>query len=850
MASNMGDIRPRTESAPEVHPPVVADIKTAATSRNPRINELYPEAFKPTSLIIPGEEGKEPIEIPLWEIQQNQTRSTGESNESEVLAAPEDERVPLVGLWGSPHILAWHEEPESSNPWRVRMRAAEKTYHALESQGLKPEEPDPEYGEKLEAARTAYEMARAEAVHEDIKSAVHEEIGWREHSINEQKSKPGRNFLGRVMDGYRWLKDKNMSRLERFRDSGRITKGAASLLSLRTGISGALTLGAFLAPGLGTGVFAARRVLAGAGTAFGTYEFLKRRAVGKLANTEDFNDLGRSMGSMMVRNEAGEDVPKDVPIVETKLEDVISWDNLTPENVAEKMHAIIAHAEIQGSWDGLEEVYEKTKMVYEKQMAVAIALGQSVNEQLNEDTKTEWAQLVKQNRLEHGVTGMDVIRHMQDKAREMEKSERSKHRWRVGGSVAAGVVGGFGFSMLRHTQFFSEFFGLNEAQASAALPTESPEIPAEAVSPATDNLGDKITKILEAREAAKTDTSLYFEFAPGEGPIHQARKAIAQAMSEHGEWARLTQGQRIWLEERLWELKREEFYKASNLPAMWHPGDMVPFRRDMVQSVVNEMQDKFKTPEAIQALDTQFRGVKIPWDRYAYKGGYSASLGDHGVRYGLESPAPTDWASREIPKPPSMPETLEGTSNVSVTESAPTSEAGAPSLYDIEVPRVASPEILIEHTALPSNTLPYTVFPTPDMDASRLGGLLEVQPEAMPSDPTAISEIIRFKTGERLSGLASGEYELIAHGTEKISPMRMLDLIKVKGFWDSEHWPEGIHNNNHRDIMHRLRFKDAIIKKLNSLPFEEYKVAQGLDVGEFYERYFVIGKLAKEATAR
>ena len=103
-----------------------------------------------------------------------------------------------------------------------------------------------------------------------------------------------------------------------------------------------------------------------------------------------------------------------------------------------------------------------------------------------------------------------------------------------------------------------------------------------------------------------------------EGYIHEARKALTMYIHEAGksELGDLTKAQKIWAEDRLWDLYREAHPDAVN--KVLHVGDKVEFGRGQIEQVLNEVQDKFGAPEKAAKLSENLKGYvdNVKWDRY------------------------------------------------------------------------------------------------------------------------------------------------------------------------------------------------------------------------------------------
>lgn len=412
-----------------------------------------------------------------------------------------------------------------------------------------------ELGDRYYDARDAYERARAEYVAEDVLKYVHEET-----EILEQRAEAGetKGVFEKLHGAWKWLSEKNMGKV--WDPENRILRVGARMVNLRTAISGALIGAAWMIPGAQVGVLAARQTLAGAGVAFLAY------------------DLQRKYG-------------------EVKAADVSKLEELSPQEVAEKFHALTALAKLKGSWDGLEGAREKLRERYERDMAIAVA----------------W--------------GMDLQGYTWELA-EQEQKKESARKWRA---VGAGVLGGLGLAGLRHFAFGSDVAAGVKAPAPGLPPVH------EGMTPLPGEDASKITAAISASEAIKNATEFSIPFQPGESPLHEARKALALYLSEDESQAfrALTPAEKLWAEERLWKLTQEQLKAAGALKDVWQPGDAIPFKKGAIQQALSELQQKFGSPDKLKALEENLKDYtgKVDWKRYAVAAGHGAWEGDTGVRF-------------------------------------------------------------------------------------------------------------------------------------------------------------------------------------------------------------------------
>lgn len=275
-----------------------------------------------------------------------------------------------------------------------------------------------------------------------------------------------------------------------FDPDSKILKVGARMVNLRTAVGGALLGIAWAIPGAQIGVVAARQLLAGAGTTFLAYELQRRRA-------------------------------------EVKAIDLKNLEELSPNEVAEKFHTLHALAKLKGSWEGLEGAYGEVRARYEELMAVAVGFGIDLQEYTWERVEAE------------------------------EKKEHAR-KWR---SVGAGALGMLGFAALRHVvkggevgHYLKGMFKTPTTEHLASqglLHSTTPE--ADVLLGGHGVSAEKVIGTLRGAEAIQEGAEIPVTFQAGEGPIHEARKALALYLAEHADPStrQFSPVEKIWAEERL-----------------------------------------------------------------------------------------------------------------------------------------------------------------------------------------------------------------------------------------------------------------------------------------------------------
>lgn len=643
--------------------------------------------------------------------------------------------------------IAAAEETEAEALPAPEREQLEKRLEAARAEFLKAEK---EYGDGTRAseelddryydARDAYERARAEYVADDVLKHVHEETEVLKQRVEAGEAK---GLFEKLHGAWKWLSEKNVSKA--YDPDNKILKVGARMLNLRTAISGALIGAAWMVPGAQVGVLAVRQALAGAGTAFLAY------------------DLQRKYG-------------------EVKAADVSGLDEMTPQEVAEKFHALTAFAKLKGSWEGLEGAHAKLRERYERDMAIAVAWGMDLQEYT-------W--------------GLE----------EKEQRKESARKWKA---LGAGVLGGLGLAGLRHLMQSGEIanaFSRMKELIPGGKPTleelasqGTPRLPlsgADVLAPGVKS--EKIIEAISAGEAAKNAAELSVSFQPGESPLHEARKALALYLSEDESQAfrALTPAEKLWAEERLWKITQEQLKSTGALKEVWQPGDKLVFKKEAVEQALSELQQKFGSPEKLKALTENLKDHvgKVDWKRYAVAAGHGAWEGDLGVRLRLPAEA----------------------------------------LADPRVNEKMLDALLEEARRYPGITVPGEEAGTL-LAASEDGGAVVIELDDprhgevfFSAEEAARLELVKDKLAEAISGLDAEEYNAIR-------TMRASDLLK-KSFWqltDETRWPEGT-RQTHVDIMKRLNLKDRIKEAFEALPEGERTDVGGLDVHDFIRTYLLKG---------
>ncbi|MDP3947134.1 MAG: hypothetical protein Q8Q41_00385 [bacterium] len=685
----------------------------------------------------------------------------GESRD--VVGAPEAPARPAEGHREAGSRQGGDEDPPFGGP-REAQPSEEVLKEQLDAARVEFLKAEREYGDGTRAtdevadryneSQEAYERARAEYVVGDVLKYVHEET-----EVLKQRAEAGeaKGLFGKLHGAWKWLSEKNLSKV--FDPNSKILKVGARMFNLRTAISGALIGAAWMIPGAGVGVLAARQALAGAGTTFLAY------------------DLQRKYG-------------------EVKAADVSKLDELSPQEVAEKFHALTAFAKLKGSWVGMEGAREKLRERYERDMAIAVS----------------W--------------GMDLQGYTWELA-EKEQKKESARKWRA---VGAGVLGGLGLAGLRHLAS-----GSNLDAAAAGVKAPAPGLPPvhEGMTPLPnedlppvhegmvplpgENLPpvhegavplseEKIAAALNASEAIKNATEFRVPFQPGESPLHGARKALALYLSEDESQAfkAFSPAEKLWAEERLWQLTKGELAAAGALKNVWHPGDAVVFKKDAVEQALSELQNKFGSPEKLKALEENLRDYvgKVDWKRYAVAAGHGAWEGDTGVRFRVSADVLREAGTA------GTNERMQGA-------------------------------LLEEARRYPALTVPGEEAGTALGDAGATANQFKysfedetfVSPEA-----AANLELVKDKLAETVSGLDAEEYNAIR-------TMRVSDILK-KGYWqltEDTRWPEGT-RQTHVDIMQRLKLKEKIRAVFEALSAEERANVGGLDAHDFIKEFILKGR--------
>ncbi|MBI2097267.1 MAG: hypothetical protein HYT40_03960 [Candidatus Sungbacteria bacterium] len=437
---------------------------------------------------------------------------------------------------------------------------------------------------ELARATERYDKARAEYVAGDIHKFILEQT-----ALFEKRAEITGSFE-KVRRGWKWLGEMNLTKLGA-KPRGFWSSALYRGVNVRSGVSGSLSIGLS-----GTSIFAAgfaagaltpagwvamgvRQSIAAAGSAFLAYEGLRRRRESALA----------------------------------KLADDVS--GLMHGEAAERMIQLAAYAEINHAWAAVRPAYEKLQERYEKDL---------------EDVKG-WLQLSPEN-------VKDFTKIIRKEETTFAKEEWDKEKARRVWGLSTGALTFIGIPLIRKMLGYKEIAeaasGSRGSELSASEAVRSKGAAGALIQPqeAAGDLPSVREGTTPIPESVENIKEFVITVKPGEGPIHEARKAIALYLDKKG--TQLDPAERIWAEEELWKRTKKTLEAGGQLKKVYHPGDSIGFKREEIDSVMANLKERFGDPEKAKALKEQLKEFtnKVRWNRYAVRDGVGMWNADEGIR--------------------------------------------------------------------------------------------------------------------------------------------------------------------------------------------------------------------------
>ena len=645
--------------------------------------------------------------------------------------------------------------------------------------------------EKLEA----YKEARAKYIGADLGRFVSEEV---ELLKARSEREGGADLYEKVVKGWKWLGEMNLAKTRFGEKGGFISR----FLNLRTGVSAALIGLSFVVPAAGGALLVARRGMQGIGTSMGSYELMRR-----------ISDA------------------RQLKISDDKLAE------MPAHEVEKRMFDLAVLAKMGGSWEKIAPTFEKLRTKYEANLAESIKWGLTLEDYSEKQ-----------------------LSRAKEKLRERTKSGRNREWWGrrgpaglAGIAVAAGVPGqvvnkwlGFwsdeaglpempkDLKWTPASDILRDRAGVPELKYTGAGAREVVERSGEAVTPPSgagvvERAGEVVA---QAAEVAARPEKFVMIFQPGEGPIHEARKAIAKYLAEEGSqnaaFKNLTQAQKLWAEERLWKLTAENLKATGKLKNVFHPGDSLEFSRQHIGKVMAELGEKFNTPQKVAALGENLKNYagRVNWDRYAVFGGKGlwetapfnqgirtvARVSAEAVASGSAERIAEEVAQTAVEHPDVLGPALAGAS-----DGAYAAYRDLDGTWNVEVPGSAvAPEIL------GGGALEDGEF----IDEVRPPVVVGVETFA----PAVQEAVVR-----RVAGLPEKYFNLV-------KDMKVGDIVR-KTFWGATSetrwpWPEGI-QPNHADTMRYLRLRDMIRARIESAELKDLASSEKTKIATMSIKDFV-----------
>lgn len=428
--------------------------------------------------------------------------------------------------------------------------------------------------EEYKRAMQEYEKARAEHVADHLDRFVDERM----KIADGRAEKFEKSRWRKVWD---WAGKQNLEKLG-WKPKNKIARFMARGVNLRTiGSLGLLGTGIGFGIGsaVGVGALIAKRVYGGVATGMGSYELLKM-------GTERYPHLPTRPEKPTEKKLESVGADKAKEMMAKYEEKMVKYE----EELKKKLE----------SWD-----LDKTENMMAKYEMRAKLKGEKVSENENyQKIKDKYLELLK-SESEKADKKLDVLMKAADeRLGKMESKLKRGDRYRKVTAIGiAAIFGGIGIKQLMEKISGGPIEKLPVVKV-VSVETKLPParvIPAEVFG--TKELPGKFTNIVQTNE----------------GYIHEARKALTTYIHESGkpELGNLTKAQRVWAEDKLWDLYRETNPGATE--KVLHVGDSVEFSRAQVGQVLNEVQEKFVSPEKIAKLSANLKDYvdNVKWDRYS-----------------------------------------------------------------------------------------------------------------------------------------------------------------------------------------------------------------------------------------
>ena len=672
----------------------------------------------------------------------------------------------------------------------------------------------------LESSREDFEKARAELLADDLSALVKDRLA--SLKIETDKKYPQKGLFDACYRGWKWMGEFNVA--NKTGATGKLSRGLGSALNARVGLSFAL-LGvasgaAVLVPGAGAIAFGVRRIALGGATGFASYHFLRGRAEGKLFNAEQLDSMsGDELGTHMLE--------------------------------------LQAYSKLNGASPQLEKALAETKERYEKVVSAAAFLGMNLEKHIEDLRKRkdeeveklfQGMQAAERKRVVAGgaaalaaifgsryvMRGLSagtrfITEHLPSWAR--LPSWQTFKDWLPSGEGAeyGPTPGEGGVQAPRPIPDYYDkeiFSGGTEVQQSQFDYDESKifkggmarEVNAEGLIEQPSGWNEAALK--EAlKKMGSEPSSFEYAFKPGEGPLHQARKAIAEMIAKDETLSAMPKEDRIWAETRLWQLAEEKLKTDGKLPEIWHPGDKLGFDRSTVDQVLEETKARFGGANADALRGNISRYVdNVNWERYEVANGHGAWAADNGIQYN----APRVAGAREAINYSPNADPFSSDSGIEITGDALEAE-----LFEGTQP---------PGTAQGSAELsPYSNPEAHSWENVEQAPSLVEGPQGKVYTPTELREIAQWEINyaAKIAHLPPSEYAIVRH-------MSVRDLLD-KGLFNigRPDWPPGL-AQDHMSIMKRLRVADMIRDHLKTFPPQERAMAiRGVSVEDYLRRYLI-----------
>jgi len=696
--------------------------------------------------------------------------------------------------------------------------------------GFVPKE-DPEYNKALEI----YEKARAELVGGEISLFLKEETTLADSRILAATEKKAGTW-GKISSAYKWLGEQNLGKWTGWKPEGLPGRIVARGVNVRMGIGATLLGIGFFAPPVFLLTLGAKRAMSGVGAAVFTNDWLKAKTEASLTtlsekklNSMNTYDIAECIGDMTVGLRMQGKLASqsaDFQKLMARYEELLKKEYESLHYKEVYLSGESSYAIRKFRWAHAEEKFKKFLRGGASVGAGALAaVGVDIFRHLNgvQDTGLFGAAKAPAE-LPSRPPVMDVPKPPVEAGTEAVKPDVSAPASApeaLAGQPSAEAAGQEAAGENAPKPQAAEGTRSENAQA-AAEKEQSQGAPKETVENKTGEIKpDEAAAKAEVEEISKPEIPNSFEITvqAGEGPIHEARKAISEyiAFSGDEQLKGLTKAQRILAEEKLYRAVKDSLPK-------WKIGAVVSFDKDIIEKTLGEVSGQ--TQEQIAALDKNLAPFidKVKWARY------DVQLSQEGDAF--HKPWEFDEGIRHVSKATVTGGELVSPDNATIAQGE--------ARLDEFILRNEEERYIPDNIAGEGNdeaTLDELILQNDEVaKAQAIGGadpalsqsMLE---EASQAKEAALDSAVE-RTAKTISRIYPDEYRAI-------KDVKISDVLK-KGYLGTTpetSWPSA-GGPNQVDVIKKMKLRDSFIKVMEAFSPEERGRASGMTIHKFIQEYY------------